>query len=227
MNFKSLVPISLFYNKPENGWDPVTENYATEYAEKSGIAWKSKELDELSLWANGLSGKRVLDLGAGPGTFSIPMAKKGAHVFWHDASRNYQKIAKKYCEQYGLTIDFQIGRLEDIAKYKDNSFDVIFSRVAWYYNVSDKKFSQLLLRLLKPGGIGYISTHTREYSKKHLLVQYLSDIVENIFSIKLIINHKPRSHITTLFARMPVRDIYADYSTPGLERIIFKKKTES
>lgn len=222
-----LVPISRILDRPERGWDPVTPEYAQGYARKSGVALQSTELDEVEHWVGGFSDKRILDVGGGPGVFSIPMAKSGANVVWHDASLNYMSIAKQQADEHGVLIDWNLGRLEDIAQYRDESFDFIFCRVSWYYNVNDSAFADLLLKLIKHGGCGYISTHTREhaggYTALYTALQRLSDLSETHLKTKLIINHKPKGSLTSLIASLQVKEMRVDMAAKGLERVFFRK----
>jgi 2-polyprenyl-3-methyl-5-hydroxy-6-metoxy-1,4-benzoquinol methylase len=220
---KFLVPISEKIDRPENGWDPVSQEYAETYAKESAAQLDLYELDELEKKIGSFQGKRVLDLGGGPGVFTIPMALRGAKVTWFDASRNYQNIVKQKAAENNVHIDYDIGRLEDIKKYEKETFDIIFCRVCWFYNVNDYALANIFLSLIKNNGYGYISTHTRDYCDKVLILQYVSDYFQFIFKKKLIINHKPKGYMTKLFAGKNVKELCVDMSVDGLERVLFKK----
>jgi len=87
--------------RPERGWDPVPADYAQQYAE---AVWRQVDeawLDVLARRIGGFEGKEVLDLGGGPGQYSVAFAKRGASVTWLDVSRNYMRIAQETAQGAG------------------------------------------------------------------------------------------------------------------------------
>src|SRR4051812_35635270 len=73
------VVINLLHSRlhrPESGWDPVPQGHVLEYGTHE---WASgadaRLLDELEQRIGGFAGKQVLDLGGGPGQYSVAFAK--------------------------------------------------------------------------------------------------------------------------------------------------------
>ncbi|MCP1661525.1 MAG: class I SAM-dependent methyltransferase [Methanocalculus sp. MSAO_Arc1] len=74
------------------------------------------------------SGSRVLDIGAGPGTMAIPIAKKAAHVTAVEPSPGMTGVLKEYALEEGLTnIRVVEKRWEDIELSTDleQQYDVV------------------------------------------------------------------------------------------------------
>ncbi len=72
-------------------------------------------LDELDTRICGFAGKSVLDLGGGPGQYTMAMAQRGARVTWHDVSRTYLEMSRGRAESLGLTgkVTFSLGYLDE------------------------------------------------------------------------------------------------------------------
>jgi 2-polyprenyl-3-methyl-5-hydroxy-6-metoxy-1,4-benzoquinol methylase len=138
------------------GFDPVPRGYAETYAEHEWTNLNTGLIDELERRVGGFQGKRVLDLGAGPGQYAIEFARRGARVTWHDISRNYLAVARSRAAAHGAELDFSLGYLEEAARYLDDPFDFLFNRICWYYCADDFKFARLVRGLIRPGGWGYI-----------------------------------------------------------------------
>ena len=64
------------FRRPENGWDPVPASHAASYGQNEWRAVNSDVLDELGHRIGGFEGKHVLDLGGGPGQFTVAMAQR-------------------------------------------------------------------------------------------------------------------------------------------------------
>jgi 2-polyprenyl-3-methyl-5-hydroxy-6-metoxy-1,4-benzoquinol methylase len=213
-------------HRPEKGWDPVSTEHAAWY---SGIEWtqgvNNTLLDELDKWADGLTGKRVLDLGGGPGHYSIAFAKRKADVTWHDVSRGYRDIAERKAAEHNVRIKFSIGYLEDAARLYKEPFDVVFNRICWYYGFSDRQFASLLFRLVKPGGIGYIDTPHSDvsYTKASSSLK-MRTLLNDRLAIKIGHPFPPHGRVAHLFMNKPVAKIQIDYTSPSNDRILFLKK---
>ena len=74
-----------------------------------------------------LTGKKVLDLGCGPGLFSLIMADNGALVTAFDKSSKMLEMAKKNLKDYQGQISFVEGDCEGDF-FEKESFDYILSR---------------------------------------------------------------------------------------------------
>lgn len=205
-------------HRPEKGWDPVPATYAAEY---SRAEWEKGAdealLDELDRWAGGLAGKRVLDLGGGPGHYSVAFAKRKAIVTWHDVSRNYLEIAKRKAAEEGVEVKFSIGYLEE-AK---GTFDVVFNRICWYYCMNDRSFARIVFQLLAPGGVGYVDTPNSSDSK---MFSRLRTSLNDRLGLKIGHPFPRHGRIARLFMEQDVETIVTDYSRPSHDRIFFVKR---
>jgi len=145
--------------RPERGWDPIPLHYARQYADREYDRLDRQLVDEVEEWTGGIAGKRILDLGGGPGQYSIEMARRGARVFWHDISRNYLEIARARAALHNVQVEFSLDYMEDAA----GEYDVVFNRVCWYYCINDAAFARKICALTRPGGAGYLIVNTERY----------------------------------------------------------------
>ena len=144
--------------QPQQGWDPIDLDSAERYAAHEWAHLDLRRLDWLEAKAGPVAGKRVLDLGGGPGQYSVALARRGASVVWHDISAHYHEIADRRAAESGIDLDMSLGYLEDAEQYVARPFDLVWVRLAWRYSVDDRAFAELLLRLIAPGGVGYVDT---------------------------------------------------------------------
>lgn len=73
-------------------------------------------------------GLKVLDAGAGFGRYSIPLAERGCQVTHLDLSPRMVEEAKKLAKEKGISsIDFEIGKVQDLSRFPDRSFDLVIS----------------------------------------------------------------------------------------------------
>ena len=150
--------------RPEKGWDPVPREHARRYADAEWEKLDESCLDKIEEWLGVFEGKRVLDLGGGPGQFSVAMARRGARVTWHDVSRIYQQFAEEKARRAGVSISWSLGYLDEALRLGEGGFDLVFNRICWYYAISDRDFSRVVWRLLKGGGVGYIDSNNASFN---------------------------------------------------------------
>lgn len=210
---------ALFF-RPEKGWDPVPLAHVEAYAAHEWSHVDESMVTEIEEWVGGLAGKRVIDLGGGPGHYSAAFARRGAVVTWHDVSRRYLELASKKAAAAGLKINYSLGYLESASRFSAEPFDLLFNRGCWNYAMSDGRFASLLYELVKPGGYGFIDTplFTGSAGSTIRRVQrwlYDSGIVK--------IGHPfPRRGVMQSYMRrLPIEII--DKSTPNSDRIMFRK----
>jgi 2-polyprenyl-3-methyl-5-hydroxy-6-metoxy-1,4-benzoquinol methylase len=214
--------IHALFHRVERGWDPISAKYAREYDERVSREMDLTFVHNLAELSGGLVGKRVLDLGGGPGHFSVLFAQLGAEVIWHDPSREYQNIARRRAEVNQVFLDFSLGYLEDAKKFGENSFDLIFCRVSWYYCRSDRAFGRLVYSLLRPGGIGYIESNIANLSRQ-TGVRRLQTWMNKSLWFKIGHPFPPRGRIEKLVRRFPVTFVKTDYCSQEKDVVIFQK----
>ena len=71
-------------------------------------------------------GSKILDIGGGPGHYSVHYARQGHEVTLLDLSEGNVRFAKKKARQYGVKITAMQGNALDLSAFPDDSFDVVF-----------------------------------------------------------------------------------------------------
>ncbi len=219
------MPVNLVHrllHRVGDGWDPISREYAESYTAFASNSDGSEVVDKLERISGGLKGKAVLDLGGGPGQFSILFAERGACVTWHDISGEYERIARNRAASRGVEIHFSRGYLEDAKNLGTESFDLVFCRVCWCYSRSDRKFARLIYRLVKPGGVAYIDCNTPAFSKPtgfRLFQHYLN----TYFWWKIGHPMPPHGRIAKLLLEYPNSFMELDYRSQLNDIVIFGK----
>lgn len=109
----------------------------------------------------------VLDVGCGGGLLCEPICRLGGKVTGIDASKKNIEVAKLHAEQHGLNITYINATAEDIAK-NNKKFDVIFCLEIVEHIENYEHFIASCCKLLKQGGLMFISTINRTI-KSYLL----------------------------------------------------------
>lgn len=215
---------SLFH-RPEKGWDPVPSGHAESYAQAEWEHLNFKLIDELETAVGGFEGKRVLDLGGGPGQYAVAFAKRGAQVTWHDISRTYMDIVERSAAREGVKVELSLGYLEDARRLAATPFDFVFNRICWCYCMDDRQFAQLVYSLVKPGGAGYINSMTPVLQETHGS-RRICYTVNKYFGLKIGHPNPPHGRIADLLHRYPMQQMTIDYATSTNDKIFFVKRSE-
>jgi 2-polyprenyl-3-methyl-5-hydroxy-6-metoxy-1,4-benzoquinol methylase len=216
----------IFYklNRVEKGFDPVSKQYAEAYYKRKDASIINKELDEVEKQVGNLAGKKVLDLGAGPGYYATAFAKRKAITTWADISNNYKQIAMRDAAFENVNLDYQLCYLDDFT----GQYDLIFNRICFYYCLNDQKFAKKIYNALLPNGVAYIMFHNsnRLYhesdSKLKKIIALSKYNINNILGIK--IGHPPisKNRINNLFKKLNPKSIFI--KDVGLDSLIVIKK---
>ena len=102
----------------------------------------------------------ILDIGGGPGHYSIHFAKQGHTVTLLDLSGENVRFAKKKARQYGVKITALQGDATDLSRFPDDSFDTVFLMGPLYHLMTEESRIQAIReakRVLKPGGFLFCS----------------------------------------------------------------------
>lgn len=210
--------------RPEKGFDPVPLQHAIQYGEAE---WKKVNyvlINELEKYIGGLSGKRILDLGGGPGQYSVAFAKRGAVVTWYDISHIYKAFAEEKAKNMGCNINFYIGYLDEANILLKESYDLVFNRICWNYSISDKSFADIVFRLVRPGGLGYIDTNHSGCKRELLsMAPRFRTWLNDSLAIKIGHPFPPHGRLAHLFLKKQIDHIVIDYRSPANDRICFTK----
>ncbi len=132
-------------------WDTRAEGYSeTIRSQLSGEDYQTFKtaLKDGAPRGQGLS---CLDVGCGPGFFSILLAKEGHSVTAVDYSEGMLEQARSNFDEMGVCVETVQGDAQNLP-FEDGSFDYIVSRnLVWNLEQPEKAYKEWL-RLLKPGG---------------------------------------------------------------------------
>ena len=143
---------------------PVREHYAriNAYIQEVGLPWSIEDFQHCDETAPELrdllgeaQGQAVLDCSCGWGTQTIPLAKLGWQVTACDISDTSLEHCRKCVSQEGLSVDFRICDMRDLAQVFDRRFDWVVSCYALYELPTDEGIRQAIRGMfaaLKPGG---------------------------------------------------------------------------
>ena len=92
-----------------------------------------------------------MDIGRGPGFFSIVLGELGHNVMAIDCTENMLEKAKKLAQSEDITADF-LKMDSHALSFEDNTFDLLINRnVTWTLYDPEKAYKEWY-RVLKPGG---------------------------------------------------------------------------
>ncbi|SDC79636.1 class I SAM-dependent methyltransferase [Pedobacter soli] len=209
-----MLRLKYYFQKPQSGFDPVPKAFAEKYAANEYSKVDSSLVDAINTQVADLRDKSILDLGAGPGQYSIEFAKKGAKVTWHDISQNYLEIAKNKANAESIAINFSLGYLEEA----EGKYDMIFNRICWYYCINDNQFATRIYNLVKKDGFGFIVVNNEKFLQeelkkesglKKMLIRFSYWINEN-FNIKLTHVHPSHQKLSRIFARLDFKSLQVE-----------------
>lgn len=112
-------------------------------------------LDRLGRFVN--AGDRVLDLGAGPGRFTIELARLGAQVAVADLSPRQLELNREHVVAEGLeerVSERRVADVLDLSHWADGSFDAVVcfgGPLSYVVDRADEGIAELV-RVTRPGG---------------------------------------------------------------------------
>lgn len=134
----------------------------------------------------------VLDIGCGPGRYSLELLKNGYNVTLYDISEEELQLAKSNIENNNLRADNYIcGDCSDLYQFENSSFDFILL-MGPMYHIHDKNFRIDILknikRILKDDGLCLVA-YLNGYGVLKSTIHECSISFQNIKSIeKLLIS---------------------------------------
>jgi len=211
-------------HRPENGWDPVPLGYANEYgAHEWSAGVQGALLDDLEKRVGGFSGKQVLDLGGGPGHYSVAFAQRGAVVTWFDVSKNYRDFVQQKAREAQVKVEFSLGYMDDSFRILNRQFDLVFNRICWNYCMNDSSFAGVVHSLVRPGGWAFIDTnHSGVGRETASLASHARTWLNDTFGLKVGHPYPPRGRVERLFRRYPLGELIAEYP-PRNDRVLLQK----
>lgn len=136
-------------------------------------------LDYIEQHADGLEGKKVLDVGCGGGILSESMAAKGAEVSGIDMSEAALNVAKLHLFESNLSVDYQQIAVEDYAQQYAGQFDVVTCMEMLEHVPEPYSVIKACATLVKPDGHVFFSTLNRNL-KSYLFAIIGAEYVLNL-----------------------------------------------
>lgn len=159
--------IAKFEKMAKSWWDPQGDFKPIHLLNPLRLAYISQQAD-------GLFGKRVLDVGCGGGILSEAMAKQGAVVTGIDMTTMPLEIARQHAADNGLTIDYQQTTIEHFVQQQTacnaEKFDVITCLEMLEHVPDPSSIIQHCQTLLKPNGVLFVSTINRTLKAYALVI---------------------------------------------------------
>jgi len=168
------------YDMPEQAeeaWDKLAHWYSAR--KKGSYEFKIQLPAILNLLGN-LRGKSLIDIGCGPGTYSVEFAKKGANVLGMDLSQKMLDKARNDAKMADVKLTLQRADAH-LIPCTDDCFDIAVIILA----ILNDKIVEEAARVLKPGGLLLISdTHPTLEAKGHWKSNKIGTprIIEDYFS---------------------------------------------
>jgi 2-polyprenyl-6-hydroxyphenyl methylase/3-demethylubiquinone-9 3-methyltransferase len=108
-----------------------------------------------------LPNSQVLDVGFGGGILSESLARRGAIVTGIDLAAEGIAVAQQHAAQAGLTIDYRVAAVEDLAAATPGSFDVVTCLELLEHVPRPAETIAACARAVRPGGAVFFSTINR------------------------------------------------------------------
>lgn len=118
-------------------------------------------LGHIERLAEGLAGKRVLDVGCGGGILAEAMAAKGARVTGIDLADKPLKVAMLHRLESGREVDYRLVAAEALAAESPGEFDVVTCMEMLEHVPDPASTVRACATLARPGGWVFFSTINR------------------------------------------------------------------
>src|SRR5262249_44568923 len=139
-----------------------------------------KAMDEI-----GLRGGSALDLGTGPGTQAIHLARRGFAVTATDISEAAIRLAMEKAQKKGLEITWEQDDILDTRL--DQQFDFIFDRGCFHVLEPERRqdYVRIVSGLLKTGAYLFLKCFSRLQPGEQGPYRFTPEQIREIFSVRL------------------------------------------
>lgn len=165
--------------------EPIEWEKLYNETEPGTMPWYYPNLDpdfEAALQEMKITGGTVLDIGTGPGTQAMALARLGFDVTATDISASAIRLCRGYARKEGLSIDFQV---EDILRSKRKpAFDVILDRGCFHALPPDERHSyrEIVKGLLAPSGVFFLKCFNIKETMEGGPYRFSPDEIKKLFS---------------------------------------------
>jgi SAM-dependent methyltransferase len=105
-------------------------------------------------------GRRVLDVGCGPGTLLVRLARAGADVVGIDLVPSHIELARQSLHLLGLRADLEVADAEELP-FSDASFDRVVANNSLQFTPDLDAALREIHRVLRPGGTVHVVLYHR------------------------------------------------------------------
>jgi 2-polyprenyl-3-methyl-5-hydroxy-6-metoxy-1,4-benzoquinol methylase len=156
--------------------------------EVESLPWFNPELDEdleKALDELGLRSGSALDLGTGPGTQAIHLARRGFDVTATDISESAIRLAREKAQKQGLEIAWEQDDILDTRL--DRQFDFIFDRRCFHVLEPERKpdYVSIVSGLLKMGGYLFLKCFSHLQPGEQGPYRFTPEQIQEIFGGRL------------------------------------------
>lgn len=121
---------------------------------------------------------KIIDAGCGFGKWVIFLTKKGYDIIGIDNN----SLALTKLKEFDTSLNIEFGDVQKL-EYPDNSFDAYISMgVVEHFEEGPIKVLKEAYRILKPGGLIFLSTPTVNFIRK-ILIQPLLNIINRFYNL--------------------------------------------
>ena len=147
--------IAKFEALAEKWWDADSEFRPLHQINPLRLNWIIEQ-------AQGISGKRVLDVGCGGGILAESMARRGAEVLGIDMGAAPLAVGRLHAEQHAVSnIAYRQVTVEQLAAEQPASFDVVTCMEMLEHVPDPASIVRACMTLVKPSGMVFFSTINR------------------------------------------------------------------
>jgi len=157
---RNIDDVKEFWNSrpllTEEHPDPLSDDFF-----ESVNSLKKEDIDRIVLdkWNfNGYEGKKVLEIGCGPGWYTVNYALGKADIIAIDLTESAIDLTKRHCAYRQAEAQVQLGNAEEL-DFEDNQFDLVMSSGVLHHTPDCSKAITETFRVLKSGGDAKISLY--------------------------------------------------------------------
>ena len=142
---------------PTSWWDDLYRR-----SDVTELPWYSPSLDpdiRSAVEGHVPSAARILDLGTGPATHAIELARQGYRVIGTDIAPAAIEKARAAARRAGVWIDFRVDNILD-SRLEANLVDAVVDRGMFHVlpPTSRPRYVRTVHRVLRPGGLLFLKT---------------------------------------------------------------------
>ena len=123
----------------------------------------------------------VLDLGGGPGRYTLALAREDHTVSLVDLSAELVDQARNHVAKADLASRIPLvaqGRAEDLSEHESNSFDAVLALGPFYHLIEKSRrvrAAEEVMRVLRPGGVAFVAFIPRASGIAGLILRAAAD----------------------------------------------------